>query len=102
MSKKTTALALPPDRIDQVFTWILNGGSEHDIIEASQKTWPDCQPMPLIVAAMTRIIKSAESDPSLIRGWCIEATRHVYQKAIDANDLPTALRAVKQLYNFAA
>jgi len=98
---KPTALAkipaLPPERVNQVFTWIIEGASEHDIADAIAKEWKDAQAMPLIVAAMQRIAKSADSEPDVVRGWCIEATRHVYQKSIEANDLATALRAVKQL-----
>lgn len=105
--KKTTELAtvdLPAEQINQVFNWIVAGGSEHDITEAIVTTFKDAAApaKPLIVAAMQRIAKSADAEPDVIRGWCIEATRHVYQRAIEANDLPTALRAVKQLATFFA
>jgi len=103
---KSTELAtvpdLPADRVNQVFNWIIAGGSEHDITDAIAQTWEDAKAMPLIVAAMQRIAKSADAEPDVIRGWCIEATRHVYQKAIEVGDLATALRAVKQLQGMAS
>jgi len=100
-AKQTTELALPADRIAQVFTWILSGASEHEITEAISSNWPEAQAMPLIVAAMQRIAKSADAEPDVIRGWCIESTRLVYQRAIENNDLATALRAIKQLHQMA-
>lgn len=100
-AKQTTALALPADRIAQVFTWILSGASEHEITDAISTTWPDAESMPLIVAAMQRIAKSADAESDVILGWCIESTRLVYQRAIEANDLATALRAIKQLHSLA-
>jgi len=102
--KKSTALAiaaLPPEQVNQVFNWIVDGRFEHDITEAIAEHFEGAQPKPLIVAAMQRIAKSADVEPDIIRGWCIEATRHVYQKAIELGDLATALRAVKQLHSMA-
>jgi len=102
--KKSTALAiaaLSPEQVNQVFNWIVAGGSEHDITEAIALNYEGAQPKPLIVAAMQRIAKSADAEPDVIRGWCIEATRHVYQRAIELGDLATALRAVKQLHSMA-
>jgi hypothetical protein len=84
-----------------VFTWILDGATEHEITEAIASQWPDESPKPLIVAAMERIADSASADPATVRGFCIEANRHIYHKAIEAGDLSTALRAIKQLQDIA-
>jgi hypothetical protein len=93
----TTSKATPDDRVNQVFGWILSGASEHEINQAIETNWPGAKAKPLIVAAMTRIARTGEADPETVRGWCLEASRIVYQKALEANDLATALRAVKQM-----
>lgn len=105
-AEQSTELAtvpeLPPERINQVVNWIVAGGSDYDVNDAIVKTWEDAQAKPLIIAAMQRIAESADAEPAVIRGWCVEATRNVYQKALDANDLATALRAIKQLQSLFA
>lgn len=83
--------------IDQVYAWILEGASEHEIIQAAAELWPDVKARPLITAAMKRIAPASGIDADRLAGWCIEATRLVYQRAIESNDLASALRAVKQV-----
>lgn len=81
--------------------WVLDGASEHEIKEAIQQQWPDVDAKPIIVQAMTDIAKASESDPNLVKGWCIEAARRVYQKAVEVADHQTALRAIKLLSDLA-
>jgi hypothetical protein len=85
-----------------VFVWILQGACEHDIQEAIAATWPDREARPLITAAMSRIMASADADAGMLRGWCLEATRSIYQQAIAVNDHQTALRGVKQMMEIAS
>lgn len=87
----------PLDPIAQVFGWIISGAAEHEIIEAIDKLWPDAKPKPLIAAAMKRITAEADVDRATLMGWCIAATRAIYQRAVEAGDHAAALRAVKQL-----
>jgi hypothetical protein len=94
---KPAAAATPAERTHQVATWILGGACEHDVAQAIEATWPGAKPKPLIVEAMKRIAKSADADPAVVKGWAIEATRSIYQKALDVADHQTALRALKQI-----
>lgn len=103
--KRSNAI-LPPkcdaaEVLEQVKKWILQGNSEHDIAEAIREKWPDVKTRPVIVAVMTEVAKSAAADPRAVAGWCIEATRHLYQRMVEVGDFPGALRAVKQLADFA-
>jgi hypothetical protein len=93
----TTEIRTPADRIDQVRRWIIDGNTEHDIGQAIAATWPDEKPKPLIVAALKLIADSGSVDPDLARGWCFEAYRSLYLKALEAGDFATALRAVKEI-----
>jgi hypothetical protein len=86
---------------DQVHAWILEGASEYQIAEAIEHLWPGTKPNPLMIAAMKRIAAAAEVNQDCLIGWCIEATRTVYQRAMAAGDYGAALRAVKQLHTFA-
>jgi hypothetical protein len=87
--------------VHQVFGWILTGATEHEIREAIAKAWPDADAKPLIIRAMKQIVESGEADAALIKGFCIEASRSLFQKALEAADYPTALRAIAQLHRIA-
>jgi hypothetical protein len=99
--KKTTALALAPDRVAQVYQWIITGASEFEIVEAVEKTWPGAKARPLILSAIKKIANNASPDADTINGWCFEASRHVYQRAIEVGNFNAALRAIRQMATFA-
>lgn len=100
MKNELAKVAPPADRVHEVFGWVLSGASEYEVTEAIAKTWPDAEPRPLIVAAVARIAESGEADTGILKGWCIEATRRVYQQALAAADFSAALRALKQIHQF--
>lgn len=87
-------------KLEQVFQWFLTGANEFQVIEAIRAAWPEDDAEPLLVAAFARLVVSntqITENPESIRGWCFEATRAVYQKAMMTGDLETALRAVRQI-----
>jgi len=89
--------ALRADRVARVARWILQGRSEHAISGACRRAWPRTAAQPLIVSAMQQIAEQGQVDPGLAYGWCVEATRAVYHRALREGDLPVALRAVNQM-----
>jgi hypothetical protein len=96
----TTAIVPKPTRRDivaQVTTWILAGGTEHQISQAIAKAFPSKAARPLIVAAMADIARAADGDPDLVVAWAIEATRAIFAEAKRAGDYSAALRAIKQI-----
>lgn len=50
------------------------------------------------MAAVARLGEAAESDPTIVLGFCIEATRGLYARMVEIGDFTSALRAVKQLH----
>lgn len=86
-----------PAQVAQVSKWILTGASADDVAEAIRTTFPEADAAALMVAAMEEFRKSANFEPQLVRGWAFEATRTVYQRALEANDNAGALRAIKML-----
>lgn len=93
--------AVPPDRVHQVFGWIIAGQTEHDIVGAIKQHWPEADAAPLIVAAVGRIEKAGQFDPGIVRGWCFEAYRDLYRRMIEVGDFGGAMRAVKLITDFA-
>jgi hypothetical protein len=88
-------------RVDQVFAWLVGGHSEADVVGAIEKYWPGTKPRPLLVAAWKKIARSgASADADSVKGFCVEATRAVYQKAMETGDYGVALRAIRQLSEF--
>ncbi len=90
-----------PERVEQTVRWLLTGSRDADVVDAIHAHWPDQELQPLIVAAMDELAKSAEFDPDVVRGWCFEATKQLYQQMVAIGDFAGALRAVKQLADLA-
>jgi hypothetical protein len=87
--------------VNQVYHWIIEGASEYDIGEAMQQAWPDADRGGLLLAALQKIRESNEIDPHTVLGFCFEATRDLYRRMVEIGDFPGALRALKQLAQFA-
>jgi hypothetical protein len=47
------------------------------------------------------LVAAGDFDPQKIRGWCVEATRFLYQRMVEIGDFAGALRAVKTLSDLA-
>lgn len=88
-------------RIEQVFKWIISGHSEYDINEAIGAQWPEEKTKPLIVAAIQKIRDTGTIDAKTLNGWCFESTRDIYRRMIEIGDFAGALKAIKQLAEFA-
>ena len=89
------------ERVEQTVKWLLTGARDADVVEAIRTTWPDQELQPLILAAIDNLAKSAEFEAAVVRGWCFEATKQLYQNMTAIGDFAGALRAVKQLAELA-
>lgn len=83
--------------VRQIVQWVLDGHSEAHILDAIANEFPTDQPAPLIVTAMGQIADAGNPNAEIVRGFAIEATRQIYQKALEVADHQTALRALSQL-----
>jgi hypothetical protein len=88
-------------RMNQVYHWIIEGATEYDIGEAMQQAWPEADHAGILLAAIEKIRESNEIDPHTVLGFCFEATRDLYRRMVEIGDFPGALRALKQLAQFA-
>ncbi|MDX9862470.1 MAG: hypothetical protein RBS99_16285 [Rhodospirillales bacterium] len=99
------AVRLSPEQaaqLQQVHSWVLDGHDEHHIREAILTEWPDADPPAILAAAVDRIAASSNFDEALILGFCLESTRHLYQKMLAIGDFSGALKAIQQLHKFAS
>jgi len=102
MAKKKTKKAKPPakrptitpDQVDQVFKWIIEGNSAHDITEAIANTFPGAPVELLIIAAGKQLRESATFDLELVAGWAIASTRELYRRMVAMGDYVGAMRAI--------
>lgn len=53
------------------------------------------------MAAIAKVRGSGTIDADTVSGWCFEATRDMYRRMVEIGDFAGALRAVKQLAEFA-
>lgn len=86
-----------PERVEQTLVWLLDGARDAEILASVAEHWPGQSTEALLLAVAGKLSEAAETDPDLVRGFCIEATRNVYQKMLAVGDLTGALRAIKQL-----
>jgi len=84
-----------------VVDWMLQGASGAQILEALAVKFPGIEAREALTAAGNHFEQISNADPRLIRGWCYEATRDLYRRMIEIGDYANALKAVKQLRDFA-
>ena len=87
--------------IESVVDWMIQGANGSQILEAIAEKFPTLDSSTLIRGAGDHFDRIARADTSLLRGWCFEATRDLYRKMLEVGDYPNALRAVKQMRDFA-
>lgn len=88
---------LDPDKVHQVFKWIIAGATKRDIEGAIAQQFPNEAPMPLILAVMEQLHEAGKFDAQTIQGWCFEAYRDLYRRMVEVGDFAGAVRAVKQI-----
>lgn len=81
----------------QVLKWLLSGADEQQIREALADQFPKANADRCLAAVMSHFEAIAEADRSVIRGWCLEAFRDLYQRSLAIGDFGTALKAIKEL-----
>lgn len=74
----------------------------YDIVEALHEKHADDDASEAIACAMSHFEKVADSDMSVVRGWCLEALRETYRKMIETGDYAGATRTIKELYKIAS
>lgn len=89
------------NQLKQVYDWVLDGHDEHHIREAILAEWPDSDPPILLSAALDKLAHSADFNEALLLGFCLEATRHLYQRMMTIGDFSGALKAIQQLHKLA-
>ncbi len=98
------AIVLPQataEQEHQVFVWLLEGNSDYHINQAIEATMPEIDAAALIGRIVARIEQAGQADPGAVRGWCMEAYRHVYSLMMKTGDYPAAARVIKELAKLA-
>ena len=85
-------------QFEDVFQWIVAGGTEFQIKEAFAKNWPKADVMPLIAAVILKIRESSEFDSDVMRGWVFEAYREIYRRQMEGSDFAEARRTVEKIH----
>lgn len=81
---------------------MLQGASAYDINEAFAEKFPGLSVAAVLAAAAAHFRAAGVAEVEPIRGFCIEAYREIYQKALAIGDLSTALKALARLEKTAA
>jgi hypothetical protein len=81
--------------------WMLRGYGEGQIREALPQWFPEAVFDDLVKSAAEHFTTAGHVEGLMVRGFCIEAYRSLYQKALDIGDYTTALKALARLENAA-
>ncbi len=92
---------MKPPALEALIDWILRGYGEKNLRDALATYYPGESVEALITEAGAHFASAGQADPTMIRGFCIEAYRTLYQKSLDIGDFTTALKALKLLENIA-
>ena len=90
------------DPLGQVLQWVLDGGSERDVRQATAAHFPGEDAEALILKALRSLEESASRWKDTAIGFCFEATRELYRKMLEIGDYPGSLRALKQMLEMTA
>lgn len=96
MPKKPKPTPTSPESIEQARTWIAEGHSRAQIAEALASAFGQSadQQQATIDAAEAKL--EAEAQAGLPLAWQLAAAREIYRRAIECNELGTALRALER------
>lgn len=89
------ALIVDPSRVEETVKLLLMGHRDFDVLAAVAEMWPDQEIGPLVKAAVSDLMRSANAPQNMVRGWAIEAAKAIYRKSIEAGEYGEALKAVK-------
>lgn len=90
--------AITAQQIEQVYQWVIEGRGQDDILHSIAEYWPGVPVGELSLAVTTRLMEASQFTPRVVKGICLEATRLIYQRALETSDLVIALRAIRQLW----
>ncbi|NIP67890.1 MAG: hypothetical protein GTO04_01490 [Planctomycetales bacterium] len=90
-----------PPAAYQVRKWLLEGHDGHQIGEALAQLYGRDDAAELIGQALEEFCRIGQAKQSQLRGWCLEAYREIYSRALRMDDYGAALRAVNELRKLA-
>ncbi|MEM9108597.1 MAG: hypothetical protein AAGC72_01080 [Planctomycetota bacterium] len=106
ISRKTQIAATGKIDIDAeaeaVLQLLLEGMNEYQVDKCLRAKMNGDKVRSVMAALVKRLERMGEeSEAGVVKGWCYEAYRKVYQRALSTDDLGTALRAVKEIERLA-
>ena len=77
----------------------MEGHTEAEIRQALKELYaaPPSKQTALITAVLDEFAQIGQADREVIRGWGLEALRHLYQKMVEIGDYANAMKAIKEL-----
>jgi hypothetical protein len=85
--------------LEQVKQWFLEGHSPPEIIAALAEFHGISKPKAeqLIEKTLDSFAEVGTADPAVLRGWGLEALRHLYAKMVEIGDYANAAKTIKML-----
>jgi hypothetical protein len=77
--------------------YLLQGAALSDILEQTAIDWPGVNVVPYIDHVFEGFATTARQRPEIVIGWCLEASRDLFRKMVDAADYAGGLAAIKEI-----
>jgi len=79
---------------------MVEGYRVEDISQLIERDFPDEDREHLFLCVGEYFASLSRANPSVLTGWCYDATRELYQRMLAVGDFTGALRAIKQMRDF--
>jgi hypothetical protein len=98
-TKSTSISTTKCNPFEEVKTWFLDGHTAAEIREAINQRHGKTakQADALIAKVLDHFEEIGTADNTVIRGWGLEAQRHLYQKMVEIGDYANAARLVRDM-----
>lgn len=101
-SDNTRAIAKPIDPVAAVVDMVVQGSTIDQVVQYGMSEWgwdgeDDPRARAAVTGAVERFAALSHMDADVRTGVCIGMIQDVYRRASEQNDLPTMLRAAREL-----
>jgi len=89
------------DPKQQAKLWLLEGWTTEKIVHELEQTTnlDEAAIQGLLNNLLDEFAAISNADMTVLRGWALEAARHLYGKMVEAGDYPNALKVVRIFLN---
>jgi len=87
-------------QLHEILQWVLDGNDEFSVREAMAAKFPAMDADAAISEIVAYLSEAGQASGDVVRGFCLEAYRDLYERMRTDGDLINAARVIKELAKF--